>query len=40
MMESRPSFDVSQFEIVSPKTNSFKLENTLSYRYHGLDYSE
>ncbi|KAF5385269.1 hypothetical protein D9615_001154 [Tricholomella constricta] len=32
--ESRPSFDTSQFEIVSPKINS-----TLSYPYHGLDHS-
>ncbi|KAH9929750.1 uncharacterized protein B0H18DRAFT_1117299 [Fomitopsis serialis] len=39
-MESRPSFDVSQFEIVSPKMNSYKLENTLSYPYHGLDHGE
>ncbi|KAG5649796.1 hypothetical protein H0H81_002018 [Sphagnurus paluster] len=31
--ESRPSFDTSQFEIVSPKMNS-----TLSYPYHGLDH--
>ncbi|KAF9469706.1 hypothetical protein BDZ94DRAFT_1243073, partial [Collybia nuda] len=31
--ETRPSFDVSQFEIVSPKMNS-----TLSYPYHGLDH--
>ncbi|KZT73212.1 hypothetical protein DAEQUDRAFT_762151 [Daedalea quercina L-15889] len=38
--ESRPSFDASQFEIVSPKMNSFPLENTLSYPYHGLDHSE
>ena len=38
--ESRPSFDVSQFEIVSPKQNSFKLATQLSYPYHGLDQSE
>jgi hypothetical protein len=31
--ETRPSFDVSQFEIVSPKMSS-----TLSYPYHGLDH--
>ncbi|KDQ31226.1 hypothetical protein PLEOSDRAFT_1092495 [Pleurotus ostreatus PC15] len=31
--ETRPSFDVSQFEMVSPKMNS-----TLSYPYHGLDH--
>lgn len=31
--ETRPSFDASQFEIVSPKMNS-----TLSYPYHGLDH--
>lgn len=30
--ETRPSFDVSQFEIVSPKTS------TLTYPYHGLDH--
>lgn len=35
---SRPSFDtVSQFEMVSPKLNSYGLESTLSYPYHGLD---
>lgn len=38
--ESRPSFDVSQFEIVSPKQNSFKLATQLSYPYHGLDQSD
>ncbi|GLB35744.1 hypothetical protein LshimejAT787_0300320 [Lyophyllum shimeji] len=32
--DSRPSFDTSQFEIVSPKINS-----TLTYPYHGLDQS-
>lgn len=38
--ESRPSFDVSQFEMVSPpKTDSYILESTLSYPYHGLDHS-
>ncbi|KAF8899213.1 hypothetical protein BD779DRAFT_1487580 [Infundibulicybe gibba] len=31
--ETRPSFDVSQFEIVSPKLGS-----ALSYPYHGLDH--
>lgn len=31
--EGRPSFDTSQFEIVSPKMGS-----TLSYPYHGLDH--
>jgi hypothetical protein len=31
--DRRPSFDVSQFEIVSPKANS-----SLSYPYHGLDH--
>ncbi|TFK41906.1 hypothetical protein BDQ12DRAFT_568521, partial [Crucibulum laeve] len=31
--ETRPSFDASQFEIVSPKLGS-----TLSYPYHGLDH--
>lgn len=31
-LSSRPSFDASQFEIVSPKMNS-----TLSYPYHELD---
>ncbi|KXN88902.1 hypothetical protein AN958_06772 [Leucoagaricus sp. SymC.cos] len=30
--ETRPSFDVSQFEIVSPKTS------TLTYPYHNLDH--
>lgn len=38
--ESRPSFDVSQFEMVSPKQNSFQLPTQLSYPYHGLDQSE
>lgn len=38
--ESRSSFDVSQFEIVSPKQNSFALPAQLSYPYHGLDQSE
>lgn len=38
--ESRPSFDVSQFEMVSPpKADSYILESTLSYPYHGLDHS-
>ncbi|KAG6911355.1 hypothetical protein DXG01_001026 [Tephrocybe rancida] len=32
--ESRPSFDTSQFEMVSPKMGS-----ALSYPYHGLDHS-
>ncbi|KAG6842395.1 hypothetical protein C0991_007525 [Blastosporella zonata] len=32
--DSRPSFDTSQFEIVSPKMGS-----ALSYPYHGLDHS-
>ncbi|CAL1694365.1 unnamed protein product [Somion occarium] len=36
--EERPSFDVSQFEIVSPPKSHF-LESTLSYPYHGLDHS-
>ncbi|KAI8981156.1 hypothetical protein BD414DRAFT_91528 [Trametes punicea] len=34
--ESRPSFDESQFEIVSPKLAP---SQTLSYPYHGLDHS-
>lgn len=37
--ESRPSLDVSQFEIVSPRKDSYVLESTLSYPYHGLDHS-
>lgn len=38
--DSRPSFDVSQFEMISPpKTDSYVLESTLSYPYHGLDRS-
>lgn len=38
--DERPSFDVSQFEMVSPpKPNSHYLETTLSYPYHGLDHS-
>lgn len=37
--ESRPSLDVSQFEIVSPKKDAGILESTLSYPYHALDHS-
>ncbi|KAI0964359.1 hypothetical protein AcW1_001198 [Taiwanofungus camphoratus] len=37
--ESRPSFDASQFEIVSPKLDAHRLENTLSYPYTTLDHS-
>ncbi|KAH8099736.1 hypothetical protein BXZ70DRAFT_214929 [Cristinia sonorae] len=35
--ESRPSLDVSQFEMVSPKKDGY-LESTLTYPYHGLDH--
>ncbi|TCD62631.1 hypothetical protein EIP91_006615 [Steccherinum ochraceum] len=37
--ESRPSLDVSQFEMVSPKKDAYMLESTLSYPYHSLDHS-
>ncbi|KAH9949398.1 hypothetical protein B0H21DRAFT_820195 [Amylocystis lapponica] len=37
--ESRPSLDVSQFEMVSPRKDAFVLESTLSYPYHALDHS-
>lgn len=39
MSDERPSFDVSQFEIVSPKMGASPLETTLSYPYHTLDHS-
>lgn len=37
--EDRPSFDVSQFEMVSPPRPGSRFLESLSYPYHGLDHS-